>query len=92
VQSHLVAAVLKTLIGAADKSEADVQLTRLARRIADNRVVAGLHYPEDIDAGKPLGEALARYFLFKAQPLVPSAAPATSAVNWLWTKAYAEWH
>src|SRR5262249_44936112 len=92
VQSHFVAAVLKTLVGAAANSDADVQLSRLALRIADNRVIAGVHYPEDIDAGKPLGEALSRYVQFMAGYPASMGAPPALAVNWLWKQAWAEWH
>lgn len=38
------------------------QLDRLARRIAFNRVVAGVHYPMDGQAGYALGTLLARLF------------------------------
>jgi len=107
VQSHLVALVLKALVTAAKDSDADVQLTRLADRISENRVVAGVHFPEDIEKGIPLGEALARYVLFAAgytdadianavaSPPLMVLAPSTvdgKAVNWLWRQAWAEWH
>ena len=92
VQSNLVAAVLKTLVGAGATSDAFVQLTRLADRIGENRVIAGVHYPADIDAGKPLGEALSKYVQFMAGYPGSLGAPPALAVNWLWRQAWAEWH
>ena len=82
-QCHFAVAVLKTLRGITAGDDWDVELTRLADRIGENRVVAGLHYLEDIKVGAALGKTLAVYF--DQQRNV-----AHSAMNWLWTAAAAE--
>lgn len=83
-QCHFMAAVLKKLTNATASSEVADQLDKLATRIAENRVVAGLHYPEDNDVGELLGKQLAEHFIFRA-------TDAGSAVEWVWGKAKAEW-
>ena len=44
----------------------DDALRTVAHRIANNRVVAGLHYPMDSLVGATLGETLARYLVARA--------------------------
>lgn len=44
------------------------QLHRMAHRVAENRVVAGLHFPIDSIAGQMLGIVLARYMLWRCDP------------------------
>ena len=39
------------------------QLQVIARRIADNRVIAGVHFPIDSTAGFALAEAMGDYFI-----------------------------
>ena len=76
-QCHLAKAVLVELLTAG--AETSDQLEKLANRIGENRVVAGLHYPSDIAQGKVLGEALALHFIAMAK--VPK-----SDLEWLWEK------
>jgi hypothetical protein len=63
----MTARVLQSLLNVAQASEIDIQLQRLAARIAINRTVAGVHFPVDSAAGRLLGEALAGYFMCRCQ-------------------------
>ena len=54
------------------------------RSIGENRVVAGLHYPEDDAEGARLGKELARF-------LTHRATEQNSALHWLFEKAKEEW-
>jgi membrane-associated phospholipid phosphatase len=91
-QSYLVAAVLTNLVvGNAANTDVETQLGRLAERISFNRVVAGVHYVEDLTAGKALGTELAKYFLNQAGAPTVAPAESTTALNWLWTRAKREW-
>jgi hypothetical protein len=53
-----------------------LHLDRLARRIAFNRVVAGVHFPADSKAGYALGTLLARTFASMAGALPEPSRPA----------------
>lgn len=60
----LTAEILSQLLFNGDPKHARVQqLDRLARRIAFNRVVAGVHFPVDSAAGYALGLQLAGHFV-----------------------------
>ncbi len=63
-EAHVTAAVLGALAGAeAGKSKTDELLRRLAHRIAENRVISGVHFPCDMTSGRLLGDAVASYVL-----------------------------
>jgi hypothetical protein len=63
-ESHLVAVLLCHLMHRAHLPKLQTQvLVRMALRIAENRVVAGVHYPVDSLAGRLLGEGVARFLL-----------------------------
>ena len=89
-QSHLISDVLTALVGAAAASESAKQLERLADRIGENRVVAGVHYPVDIVEGRRLGKALAVHLLERAK-VAQAAQPPMHALAWLWREARKEW-
>jgi membrane-associated phospholipid phosphatase len=65
--AFLFAQVMAALLGLRPKNSVSIQLRRLALRIADNRVVAGVHYPIDAMAGWQLGNALADYFVARCK-------------------------
>lgn len=60
-QAFAVARLLDNLLPAAFGSNVQEQLFRLAHRIGENRIVAGVHFPIDLLAGLHLGLAMADY-------------------------------
>ena len=66
-EAFAVARVLQSLVGASPASETASQLQRQAARIAQNRTVAGLHFPIDSAAGRLLGHTLGSYFVYRCQ-------------------------
>jgi membrane-associated phospholipid phosphatase len=94
-QCHLLATILTRLVGnrlGGDSTnpggDVPAQLKMLADRIGENRVVAGVHYKEDIEQGAVLGNELAAYFLAKAIPA--ASTPPGTPLQWLWNKANTE--
>ncbi len=83
-QCYFASAILTNLTVAKLGPDVTNQLDKLAQRIGENRVVAGVHYPEDIDKGKALGQSLAAMLEYRAK-----AEP--SALNWLFRQARSEW-
>jgi hypothetical protein len=90
-QSNFVTYVLKKLLGNAVTNDLADQLDRLTLRIPENRVVAGLHYDEDNEAGAGLGTDLGAYFYAKCSN--PGNVPPAqyTALQWLWANAGLEW-
>ena len=66
-EAYMFATIMEALLGLVPGNPGDaqtqLQLYRQAHRIAENRVVAGLHFPVDSIAGKLLGQTLGRYFI-----------------------------
>jgi hypothetical protein len=88
VQAHMQKTVLDQLFGftangSAHDLESVGQLQRLADRIGENRMVAGVHYPTDIAEGEKLGDVLGAY-------LVAAAKVGGTPLGWLWTQATQE--
>ena len=62
-EAYMFARVMRELMGQQPGSGVALQLDHLAARIAENRVVAGLHFPADSTAGRLLGDTLAGLFV-----------------------------
>ena len=72
-EAYLVARILqrlsrqKVLAYNSNIPSLDMHLRRLAHRIADNREVAGVHFPIDSAVGRMVGETLAEYFVYRCE-------------------------
>jgi len=86
-QGNILVKVLTALVDSKLGSNTAFQLQRLADRISANRVVAGVHFEEDMSAGAALGQELGTRFLNLAR----TTTTPTTALQWLWTQAAAEW-
>ena len=62
-EAYMFAKVMVRLTGAGEESALANQLNMLAHRIAENRVIAGVHYPIDAAAAYVLADGLADYFI-----------------------------
>lgn len=61
LEAYVTAGILSALVGAS-RQQSDM-LRALAFRIAENRVVAGVHFPVDCQFGRLIGDSLTSYLL-----------------------------
>jgi hypothetical protein len=91
-ESALVGRLLAALIDAAQPNKANAKrrealrakFEQLAQRIAENRVVAGIHYPLDSKEGVDLAKVLEEHML-------AASDDPTQVFGWLWAQALKEW-
>ena len=80
-EAHLIALCLEdVLVGSIQLTAMQPDLTALARRIARNREIAGLHYPSDAVAGAQLAVDILPYLQGTAEY---TAALALAQLEWV---------
>jgi hypothetical protein len=62
-EAYMFRKIICALTGQGVASPMDEQLKLLARRISDNRVIAGVHFPVDSVAGYVLADVIGDYFI-----------------------------
>jgi hypothetical protein len=72
-QAYAAAAVLQALLRLPADHPRAVQLQRIAARVSINRVIAGVHYPVDLMAGRVLGQALGDYVVARCRAALVGA-------------------
>jgi membrane-associated phospholipid phosphatase len=88
-QAHLLALCLGDVFGALPPGQPSpkaliADLDVLARRIARNREIAGLHYPSDSKAGETLAQAIHGLLNATNAPALYKDAVAGAAKEWTW--------
>jgi hypothetical protein len=71
-EAFVIARLLQRLSGqdahvGGAETDLEKQLQRLAMRISNNRVIAGVHFPIDAAAGRMAGETIAEYLLHRSE-------------------------
>ena len=64
-QAFMIARLLQVLMKEQPGKSLDKLLQQQAFMIANNRVIAGVHFPVDGMAGRAIGESLAEYFIHR---------------------------
>lgn len=67
---HQIITTAQGSMASASKNLLQLQLDRLAARIAQNRVVAGVHFPADTLAGWVMGRVFANYLVQRCEKKV----------------------
>jgi hypothetical protein len=76
-EAYMFSQVMSALLGESVGDPIHDQLRLIARRISDNRVIAGVHFPIDSPAGYVLAERASAYFLAKCGAVDPKVKSAS---------------